>query len=447
MNMSPISRRQLLGLGVTAGATAMLAGCATPGTASVNTLPTIPAADGPVKLQYWAWLKGLDQVTALYNESQSRVQVETVFIPGGNVGGYQKLYSALAAGAGPDIAQVELRSLPEFLLANGVVDLKRYGAEQYADLYDPTLWNQVSYTDGIYAIPQDSGPMGMFYQPAVFDTVGAAVPTTWDEWAAVGAELKGAGVLMDSFPLADASLFAAYATQAGASWLRAEDDGWVIDMTDEATLTVARFFDKAIDDGIVTTAYGAYTPAWFSAASAGTIASVATGSWGDALIQGVSGAEGKWKCAPLPTWPTGYASSFLGGSTAAILANSKHPQEALDFAVWMTTTPEGINALIEFCGIGWSPARDVVGSLREQPSPFFSGQNYNQEVFVPATKESAQNQDWSWWPITQQSFNILSDGFRGKASGGTLVDAVAQAEKDIMAVFQNKGLTIRKANA
>lgn len=113
----------------------------------------------------------------------------------------------------------------------------------------------------------------------------------------------------------------------------------------------------------------------------------------------------------------------------------------------MTTTPEGINALIEFCGIGWSPARDVVGSLREQPSPFFSGQNYNQEVFVPATKESSQNQDWSWWPITQQSFNILSDGFRGKASGGTLVDAVAQAEKDIMAVFQNKGLTIRKANA
>ena len=61
MNMSPMSRRQLLGLGVTAGATAMLAGCATPGTASVNTLPTIPAADGPVKLQYWAWLKGLEE--------------------------------------------------------------------------------------------------------------------------------------------------------------------------------------------------------------------------------------------------------------------------------------------------------------------------------------------------------------------------------------------------
>jgi len=445
--MSPLSRRQLLSLGLGASAAAVLAGCATPGTTSVNTLPTIPPAAGKVRLEYWAWLKGLDQVTDLYNKSQDRVQVETVFIPGGNAGGYQKLYSALAAGAGPDIAQVELRSLPEFLLANGVVDLKRYGAEQYEDLYDPTLWNQVSYTGGIYAVPQDSGPMGMFYQPAVLDQVGAAVPATWDEWAAVGAELKGAGVLMDSFPLADASPFAAYATQAGASWFTAEDDGWVIDMTDEATLKVAAFFDKAIDDGIVTTAYGAYTPAWFSAAADGKIASVATGSWGDALIEGVSGAEGKWKVAPLPTWDSGYASSFLGGSTAAILANSQHPQEALEFAVWMTTTEEGVNALIEFCGIGWSPARDVVGTLREKPSAFFSGQNYNQEVFVPATKETSQNQDWSWWPVTQQSFNILSDGFRGKASGGTLVDAVAQAEKDIISVMQNKGLSIRKANA
>lgn len=97
------------------------------------------------------------------------------------------------------------------------------------------------------------------------------------------------------------------------------------------------------------------------------------------------------------------------------------------------------------CGIGWSPAADYIGAERQKPSEFFSGQNYNEEVFVPAAKE--QNPDWSWWPITQQSFNILSDGFRRKASGGTLVDAVAAAEKNIMAAFRNKGLSIRKAGA
>ena len=445
--MSPLSRRQLLGLGLSAGAAALLAGCATPGTTSVNSLPTIPPADGPVRLQYWAWLKGLDQVCAIYNRSHPDVQVEAVFIPGGNVGGYQKLYSALAAGAGPDLAQVELRSLPEFLLANGVVDLRRYGADEYAELYDPTLWNQVNYAGGVYAIPQDSGPMGTFYRPDILESVGAGAPRTWDDWAATGAELTGQGIYMDVFPLSDASVFAAYATQAGAAWLRAEDDGWVIDMTDDATLQVAAFFDRAIDDGIVTTSYTAYSPAWFAAAANDGLATCTTGSWGDALIEGVSGAEGRWEVAPMPTWSGGYASSFIGGSTSAVLANSAHPKEALDFAVWMTTTREGVDAMIEHCGIGWSPARDVVGTARQEPSAFFSGQDYNQEVFVPATEQSSQNQDWSWWPVTQQSFNILSDGFRGKASGGTLVDAVAQAEKDIISVFRNKGLSIRKAGA
>ncbi|BDZ51292.1 hypothetical protein GCM10025867_35330 [Frondihabitans sucicola] len=148
----------------------------------------------------------------------------------------------------------------------------------------------------------------------------------------------------------------------------------------------------------------------------------------------------------MPVWgKEGFGSSYQGGSTAAVLANSPHPKEALDFCVWMTTTKEGIDALIEYCGIGWSPARDFIGSAREKPSKFFAGQNYNEEVFVPAAKE--QNPDWSWWPVTQQSFNILSDGFRKKGSGTTLVDSVATAEKQIMAVFRGKGLSIRKASA
>ena len=78
-----------------------------------------------------------------------------------------------------------MRSIPEFMLVNGLVDLTRYGAQEYAHLYDPTLWNQVSFTGGVYGIPQDSGPMGMFYQPAVLAKVGATPPATWNDWAEV----------------------------------------------------------------------------------------------------------------------------------------------------------------------------------------------------------------------------------------------------------------------
>ncbi|WP_223690746.1 extracellular solute-binding protein [Leifsonia poae] len=445
--MTELTRRSLLSLGVAASAAALLAGCSTPGTVSANSRPLVPAVSRgeKVTLTYWAWLKDLQKVADVWNASHPDVQVEAVWIPGGNSGGYQKLYSALAAGGGPDLAQVELRTVPEFMLVNGLVDLARYGADDYAHLYDETLWGQVSYVDGVYGIPQDSGPLAFYHRPDLLQKVGATAPATWSEWSTVGRELKKAGMYIDAFNVADPSWFMAVAGQAGASWLTVNGGEWVIDMTDDATLATARFFDKAIDDGILTTAYGAFSTPWFSAAAAGKIAGLVSASWGDALLKGVSGAKGKWRVAAVPRWETGFGSGFLGGSTAAVLANSKHPKEALEFAVWMTTSHEGIDAMIEHSGIGWSPARDYIGKTRMEPSPFFGGQNYNEEVFLPASQQ--QNPDWSWWPLTQQSLNILADGFRKKAFGGTLVDAVVQSEKLIIAAFKNKGLSIRKAGS
>ena len=90
----------------------------------------------------------------------------------------------------------------------------------------------------------------------------------------------------------------------------------------------------------------------------------------------------------------------------------------------------------------WTISAFWIGAQRQQPSEFFGGQSYNEEIFLPATKE--QNPDWTWWPITQQSFNIIADQFRKKASGGTLVDAISASEANIIDAFRNKGLTIRK---
>lgn len=433
-------------MGLAGGAAAALAGCATPGTTSVNTQPLVPAAASGEKitLTYWAWLKDLQKVADVWNETHPNVQVEASWIPGGNDGGYQKMYSALAAGGGPDLAQVEMRSIPEFMLVNGLVDLRRYGIDQYADRYDPTLWSQVGFADGVYGIPQDSGPTGMYYRPDLYEQAGVPVPTTWARWAEVAPAIRELGAYIDAFPLDDTSVFAGHVMQAGATWLRSTEDGWVIDMAGDVTLDVARFFDAAIDDDLVTTASNPFTPGWYAAAAHDKIASLVGASWGDALLESVSGAEGKWRVAPAPRWDHGYGSSFIGGSTAAVLANSKHPKEAMEFAVWMTTSPEGIDAMIEHSGIGWSPSPDHVGTPREGPSEFFGGQRYNTEVFAPAATQ--QNPDWQWWPITQQTFNILGDGFRRKATGGTLVDAVVAAEARTIEVFRQKGLTIRKAD-
>ena len=160
-------------------------------------------------------------------------------------------------------------------------------------------------------------------------------------------------------------------------------------------------------------------------------------------MQSVSGGAGKWRVAPMQTWgDTGFGSTYLGGSTAAVLANSTHPKEALDFITWMTTSPEGIDAMIANSGIGWSPATDYIGEQRRQPSEFFSGQNYNEEVFVPMAQQ--QNLDWVWSPLTQYTLNALGDGFRRKlTSGQTLVDTLSIVQQDVATAFRNKGLAVR----
>lgn len=445
-----LSRRRLLSLGaagLAGGAASLLGGCATPGTTSVNTQPTIPPAGEPVRLQYWAWLKDLQKVCDVWNAQRPDIQVEAVWIPGGNSGGYQKLFSALAAGGSPDLAQVEFRSIPEFMLVNGLVDLGRYGVDQYAGRYNTTLWQQVSFVGGVYGIPQDSGPMGFYYRPDLLDRVGAKPPATWDEWAEVAAEVRKIRAYLDVFAISDASYFCAISTQAGASWFTVDGDHWTVDMTDDATLNTAAFFDRAIDKGLVTTAFTMFSPPWYAAAANNQIAGAITASWGDALIESISGGAGKWKVAPMPLWrngseTVGYGSSFIGGSTAAVMADSKHPKEAMEFAVWMTTSDEGIDAMIANSGIGWSPDDTYIGATRQQPSKFFSGQNYNEEVFAAMAKE--QNPDWQWWPLTTQSFNILADAFLRKGPGYTLVDAVRDAESQIVEAFRNKGLSIER---
>ncbi len=441
--MANLSRRNLLALGAAGGAGALMAGCATPGMDSVNDEPTRDPADGPIRLSYWAWLKDLQLVADVWNAQNPNVQVDISWIPGGNSGGYQRIYGALAAGGGPDLAQVEMRTVPEFLLVNGLVDLRRYGIDEYADLYNESLWQQVSFVDGVYGIPQDSGPMGTFYRPDLLEEVGAGPPETWEDWFEVAREVRLAGPYMDTFNIADASWFAAIAQQAGASWLRVEDDEWVLNMTDDATLEVARFFDDAIDEDLVTLAYGQFSTPWYAAAANDQIATATSASWGEALLRGVSGSEGKWRVANMPRWDTGYDSSFLGGSTAAVTADSRYPKEAMEFAVWMTTSKEGIDAMIEHSGIGWSPSADYIGEHREGPEEYFGGQESNVEVFDPAAQPEAQNPDWSWWPITQQSFNILGDGFREKSGGLSFVDAVARAQDQIAATFESKGLSVR----
>ncbi|MFC7375534.1 ABC transporter substrate-binding protein [Brachybacterium sp. GCM10030268] len=443
--MSRFSRRSALAGSGAAALAAAAAACAPPNPGGVNAEATIPAADGPVTLTYWAWLKDLQKVADVFNASQDRIRVETTWIPGGNDGGYAKILSAVAAGGGPDIAQVELRSVPEFALAGALVDLTRYGFADQESAFDPGAVSQIKVGDAYWAVPQDTGPVGTFYNREVLEgEMGLQAPATWQEFHELAGTVAEAGKQLITLDPGDGSHPVAWAMQSGAQWFTPEGDGWIVNMTDDASMRVAEFWDGILAEKLVGTGYGAFSTPWYAAAGAGDVLASISGSWSDALIQTTPGAEGKWAVAPMPRWEDGFASGAHGGSSAAVLSNSAHPAEALEFLTWMCTDPVGIDAMIENSGIGWSPAADYIGEVRQEPSEFFSGQNYNEEVFVPMAE--GQNLEWTWAPLMQRVMAILGDGMNGAITGEVpLTDMFAETQAEIVRIMREIGLDAEEA--
>ncbi len=87
--------------------------------------------------------------------------------------------SRLGTG-GPDVAQVEFQLLTSLVVGGAILPITQDVAGDKDKFVDWT-WQQVSLGGDVYAIPQDIGPMGMYYRKDLFDQYGIAVPTTWDE--------------------------------------------------------------------------------------------------------------------------------------------------------------------------------------------------------------------------------------------------------------------------
>lgn len=442
------TRRRVLTWGAAGAAAApALAACGeSPGAARLSSQARRRPGQ-KVRLVLWTWVP-LQKSVDLWNRTHPDIQVQVQIVPANTSGGYQKMHSALKAGDPPDLAQVEYYALPEFMLVNGLTDLSRYGADRLRKAYVDWQWNQGVFGGRTYAIPQASGPMGLFYRKDLFERWDIGVPGTWDEFrqAARAVRKRGAGARICSFAPNSASWFSNFAWQRGARWIRTEPetDTWIVDIDGERSLDVADYWDGLIREDLLAIMPDTQAP-WYRAVQTGQLASWISAQWGDALLRGnAPGTKGKWRVTRLPQWTAGeHASSNYGGSSTAILQGTRHPVEALRFAHWLNTDPRSIDLLVG-AGYGWPAARiDLEKTALGKPDPFFGGQVYN-EVF----QESDRGVDtsWQWSPTTTQSFAHIQDAMsRAIATGGTLVAALKEAQGMVVDDLQAKGLKARSA--
>lgn len=432
---------RLLMVAVAVGVLA-LAACSSGGSSS-SASASASASGGKVTLTFWSWVPGISQSVSLWNKDHPDIQVKLDETTSGEAGTYAKMFSALQAGNAPDLGQVEYSVLPNFEHVGGLVDLSKYGANGVKQDFVAWTWGQVSQGGGIYAIPQDTGPMGLFYRTDLFKKYGLAVPTTWAQYLSDAEKVHAAhpNVYITAFPSNDPQWFSGLAWQAGAKWFTTSGDTWVAGIDDTPSRQVASFWQQLISDHLVKIDQD-FSTAWYKDLSDGTLLTWPTAVWGEnTLITNAASTKGDWRVAPMPNWGATPSNGNWGGSTTVVFKNSKYPAQAAQFAEWLNTNQASITGLITKGGL--YPA-DLAGQQQpaaNSPVAFYGGQNIWQ-VFEAGGK--LVNTSFQWGPIMSTTFTQMADGFGSATSGSsTLNKVLASTQSQTVNSMKQQGFSVK----
>ncbi|MFF3465330.1 ABC transporter substrate-binding protein [Streptomyces sp. NPDC001984] len=422
-----VTRIRLATVAAAAGV-AVLAGCSSPAPSDKASAASCTPAKGKVTLQYWNTVPGMDKVVALWNEKNPNIQVQTKNISNDQ---YGTLGNALKAGKAPDLAQVGYDELPNLRTQNAFVDASACSAATAAkSQFVPWTWSQTSFGGtGVFAFPQDTGPMALYVRSDLFKQHGLTIPKTWDEYAADAQKLHKADPNLDItfFDPNNAEWFNGLLWQNNAEMYNYSGNKWQVTVASDQSKQVADYWQKLIDAKLVRTDLANGSTQMYAAYQKNQIATYVGAAWGYSLMRdNLPKQAGKWSIVPMPTWGSSAASGDWGGSTVAFMKGSTHLYESVKFNTWLNTDPEAL-ALENKLG-GLYPAATAGSKLPalSQGVPYYNNEKiFN--VFADASKKIDTN--FSWGP-TQKTVNLaLQDAMAKAAAGsGTLTDALSAAQ-------------------
>jgi len=453
MSRTPWRRRLL----ATAAVTPLVAlaacgggGGAAPGGGGEAPAPGAAAAcapsEGPVELTFTSWVPGVEEAVALWNQQNPDIQVTAESVPSGNSGTYNNLFNGLQAGTAPDLSQIEYDSLSSFRLQDGLVNIAECpGVSDASGQFVDWTWSQSQLgDDGVYAVPQDTGPMALFYRKDLFDAAGIAAPTTWEEYYQAAVALKAASpdVRITHFPQQDANWFTGLLWQNQASLFELEGDNISVTVDSPESQEVAQYWQRMIDEQLVATNLQGFSPDLYSAWNTGTVATWVSAAWGYSTIRdNAPDTAGQWAVAPMPQWDAGSTNAGnWGGSTTAVLNGTEHPAEAAEFALWLNTNPESLEILNREGGLfPAATAGEDLPALSEGVE-FYGGQPIF-DVFRDASGQV--DTDFTWGPTMTDTYRAMSDGFTAALNGqGTLSDTLGAAQTASIESLRAQGIQV-----
>lgn len=423
-----------------------VAGCSSADGGGSDAAATCEPSDGDVTLSFTSWIPGIEDAVAIWNEANPDIQVEVQTGPSGNAGTYQNFFNQLEAGNAPDLGQIEYDALPNFRVQDGLENLA--ACEDVVAAEDQFLewtWAQATLgtDDEVYGIPQDQGPMALFYRSDLFEQNGIDVPTTWEEYREAAVKVRELGGYITNFSQTDINQFAGFVWQADGQWFQNDGDEWKVELTSDKSEQVAAYWQDLLENDLVST-YPAWTDEWNNAYNSGEVWTWNSAVWGaNSILSGAPDTSGNWSVATAPQWEAGgEASGNWGGSSVAVFQGTDHLYEAAKFALWLNTSEEALTSLNQTAQIYPATTAGLELPVLQEGVEFYGGQKIY-DVFAEAAGQV--NPDFVWGPTMTQTYADVSDGFKAAASGsGTLTEALEKGQESTISALDAQSIPVAK---
>ncbi|WP_338682673.1 extracellular solute-binding protein [Streptomyces acidiscabies] len=400
----------------------------------------------PTELTFWTWVPNIAKEIALFEKKYPAVKVKIVNA-GQGTPQYTKLRTALKAGSGaPDLVQMEYQAIPTFTITNNLLDLRPYGAEALKSTFVEWTWGQVTGTGGeVWAIPQDTGPMGMLYRKDIFDKHGIQVPKTWDEFAAAARKLHQADpdVYLTNLAANQPAAWHGLLWQAGSKPYVSRSKGEIaISVDDAVSKKLGAYWGGLAKEGVIGVEPD-FTDGWYAALNKGKYATWLTAAWAPAFLSGsAKDTAGNWRAAPLPQWDAAKPSSGnWGGSTTAVIRGTKNAVQAAVFAQFLNSDP--VSAKMFATEQFFFPATKALladPSFTGDAPAFYGGQKVN-EVFAGVS--STVDADFQWPPFLDQAATDWTETVgKSLADHADTVSALGSWQSRLTSYAKGQGFTV-----
>ncbi len=427
-----------------------LSGCApsysgTSSTAPVSQADIDKAMNTETTLTFWSWVPDIQKEVDLFEAKYPKIKVDVVDTSGGTQQ-YPKLRAALKAGKGaPDVAQIEYQYIPSFRQTQSLADLTPYGAADTKDQFVDWIWNQVADDKGVWAVPQDAGPLGNLYRSDIFKAAGVEAPETWADYATAAQTIKDkTGSYIADLPGNDPGQMVGFFWQAGAKPFGYDGDKTVtVNLDSPDTQKVVSFWQDLVKKDLVSTDAD-FNDEWYQGLAQGKYASWQVAAWGPIFLQGTAkNTSGNWTAAKIPQWKAGEdVSGNWGGSTSAVMESSQNKIAAYEFAKFLNTDSESALMLAnqQFL-FPTTKATLTDPAFVDQSSDFYGGQKVNE--FFAGVSDTV-DKDFQWLPFMDYVYSSYTETL-GKAISekGDMTAGLTAWQSAVESYAKQQGFTVK----